>query len=112
MVSLCRTSLSFSTTAGEDGGGCVGWHWPPADAKMEPSPGRSKQKGKFGETPCIHRGHYLLAGWLVLMATHCSWKTVIFCTTATTSLCATVILGKDGWTGMETTGFEILRLAL
>lgn len=27
-------------------------------------------------------------------------------------LCATVILGKVGWTGIETTSFEILRCAL
>lgn len=48
----------------------------------------------------------------VRTAMRCAWKTVIFCMTATTSPRATVILGKDGWTGMETTGFEILRWAL
>lgn len=56
-----------------------------------------------GRTACAKRVHTATGG---------SWKTFVFCATATTSLCATVILGKVGWIGIETTGFEILRCAL
>lgn len=56
-----------------------------------------------GRTACAKCVHTATCG---------SWKTLAFSVTATTSLCAMVILGKVGWTGIETTSFEILLCAL